>query len=46
MGWINTDRETYLTARYQTDSQTIKCIQHPFLKFLKKILIFYKEPLL
>lgn len=46
MGWINTDWETYLTAIYQTDSQTIKCIQHPFFKFKKQFLNFYKEPLL
>lgn len=43
MGWINTDWETYLTAIYQTDSQTIKCIQHPFFKFKKQFLNFFTK---
>lgn len=42
MGWINTDWETYLTAKYQTDSQLIKYIQHS----LKNFIYFYKEPFL
>lgn len=34
-----------MTARYQTDSQTIKCIQHPFLNFLKMFLNFLQRAL-
>lgn len=40
---INTDWETSLTARYQTDSQTIKCIQYPSLKFFWVFKVFFTK---
>lgn len=40
---MDTDWETSLTARYQTDSQTIKCIQYPSLKFFCVFKVFFTK---